>query len=275
MTGNTIAQATERDATRDTEQATKQATEQAAERDVERDADRDTEACNIQLITARAERLLRKDGFQIFATMMMSDQEGLPYDQFVDLWESMHKSSERGILYCVPQENYIECLYPHNIIGQYYCIDRKPSFFSQIDEPLLQVKHASGRSVAIIQRESVKAERVYCKPRLVKLIEKRVFLFNNRAQYELLKVAQGASAEDACEQELSFVVRLHQQIACMDREAFVKPDVCLKYCREFYLRSVSLLGQGPHPTLCRRSFKKDTRLRLSGCVEELQSQKES
>jgi len=238
------------------------------------DSGKDTEACNIQLITTRAERLLRKDGFQIFATMMMSDQEGLPYDQFVDLWESMYRSSKKGILYSVPQENYVECLFPHNIVGQYYHTDRNPSFFSQIDEPLLQVKHASGRSVAIIQRESVKAERVDCPPRLVRVIEKRVFLFNNRAQYELLKVAQGTSVEDACQQEPSFVVRLHQQIACMDREAFSKPDVCLRYCRDFYFRAVSLLGQGPHPTLCRRSFKKDTRLRLSGCVEELQVQKD-
>jgi len=64
-------------------------------------------------------------------------------------------------------------------------------------------------------------------------------------------------------------------IGCIDRDLYGKKDTLLKYCREFYFRAILLLGQGPHPTLSRRSFKKDTRMRLLGCVEEIEKRRSS
>jgi len=220
---------------------------------------------NVNLMCLRVSKILRRQNFSICFGVMMSEQEGFSFAQFVDLWSSMHNASRIGTLDSRPEEKIIQVFFVPNVVGEFYMDGQPPKFYTLDEEPVLQFKHTSGQSLVLFQRESAEAQRTYQSPRFTRVVERRVFYYGH-VKFEFVKMSEGQNVEDACNQEPIYLVRVYQAVHEQARLSSSLED-CHGYCERLYRCAVPLLGQGPNPSLARKSFKYATRLRLSGRKE--------
>lgn len=187
------------------------------------------------IVTATA-----KPNLSLHVTLGHHRVEGISYNQFIHLFDSMEAACNRSFIHFKKYEAIVEFGFSGNVVGIYKMDGSKPIFLRRTIRSRLLFQNEYHASLQFTLSEIIPLSEVEVgKPENVQIMERWVFVHKNKVRYELMKTAVGKTKEDACSQNPTFLVRM-----------FVTPISRPHMYTELLLRkSYDIFGFGPNPEL--------------------------
>ena len=202
---------------------------------------RNSNSKHMKLVENMCAASLSNPNMVLSVALGTQDQEGIGFEQFSNLFDSMEAACNRSLIHFTKYELLTEFFFDKNIVGIFTMDGYKPKFVKRYSRSKLLLQNEFNASLHFMLMEVHNTEPVDAGiPLQIQIYEKWTFTHKNKVKYELLKTTQGKTKEDACNQEPIFLVRM-----------YIVQEICspLVYANVLVKKSFDVFGYGSNPNL--------------------------
>ncbi len=193
------------------------------------------------LVDKMSTTFLAKPNFSLYVTLGTHYSEGIEFEQFSTLFDSMEAACNRSLVHFTKYELITEFLFDKHIVGIFTTDGCKPTFVKRYTRSKLLFRNEFNASLQFTLMEVNHSETLENEnPLQVQMYEKWTFTHKNKVKYDFLKTVQGKTKEDACNQDPTFVVRMY-----ILHDAYPSS----LYTNMLIQKSYDIFGYGPNPNL--------------------------
>jgi hypothetical protein len=186
-----------------------------------------------------------KQNSDFYVALCTNQQEGISFQQFIQLFDAMSKACSRSILHFKKQEFFFEFMFPGHIVGNFYTTSEEPQWFLKKTKSRLLFKDDNTNAAlkfTLVETKQISGHDSQDEPSSISITERWIFVHKNQIRYEFSKHVSGKTKEDACAQEPKFLVRMF--IEDLSTIA-TNPD----FIEHLLKKSFEIFGHGSHPSL--------------------------
>ena len=193
------------------------------------------------LVDDMCKTCLAKPNLILYVTLGTQHSEGIGFEQFATLFDSMEAACNRSLIHFTRYELFTEYMFDKHIVGIFTSDGVKPKFVRRSLCSKLVFKNEHNASLYFSLLEVSNTEPLdNGDPLQVQVYEKWTFTHKNKVRYDLIKTALGKTTEDACNQDPIFLVRM-----------YILQDTCSPhvYTNMLIRKSFDVYGYGVNPEL--------------------------
>ncbi len=162
-----------------------------------------------RLVSNMIVTVVSKENLDFYVSLGTNQQEGISFQQFIQLFDAMEKACSRSTLHFKKQELLEEYIFPGHIIKTCYKNGDDAIWqFRKIKSRLLFQSESENASLKFTMVETNACEPPCQKTFESHITERWIFVHKNQIRYEFLKQVIGKTKEDACMQQPRFLVRM-------------------------------------------------------------------